>query len=468
MTRLPALFALTIATTSAPGVAQELQWSGEVSTAVGVRVLACADDCPLSNYTNRNILRLRLDSELTTRVAVRGEVGLYNLNEPKVATVEDSADSRNVVPVRVRVGEAWVDGYDLLTEGLDLRVGNQRIRWGTADGYSPTDRINPYDLEDPTLFDRRLPTPAAHLRYHLGDLTFSAAWLPFFVPALLAPDVVEIATSEEAARDVDIDFGDAEPPEIRDLDTRIILPPQTLGEMQVATRIQWAAPFGDFGLGYFYGRDTLPQLSGEVIPESFFSMEEVDVIVNVRYPRLQMLAADARAPLFAGMTGWLDLGVIFPTRTRLYISEERLEDLARLNIIDEPDGDVEVEIQSGEPYVTFATGLDRSFGPHVYLNVQYLYGFLFERNPQDLHHYAIATLRIPAQDAPVEWEVRAGAEANPALDAFGWLASSRLAVRHDDALELALSAQLQDGQTGSTLALFAPLSEVRLTAAARF
>ena len=461
---------LLAALVSSPAAAQSVDWSGSIYSSVGTSVWKCGlgDGCPLSNYNNRNILELRLDSELASSVIARGEVGLHNVNASSVERVPDSSDINRVQPVRLRAGEVWVEGYDVLVPRFDLRVGNQRIRWGTADGYSPSDRLNPYDLEDPTRFDERLPIPGVLARYHLGDFTFSLTWMPFFVPALLAADVVEIATSEEAAGEVEIDFGADDPPRVRELRTRVVLPPQNLTEMQYAARVQWTASIADFSLGYYWGRDTLPQLSGEIIPESFFSTEEVDIIVNLRYPRMQMIAADARAPLFGGLTGWLDAAFIIPTRTRLYISEERLSDLARLNIIEEPDGDVESVIQSGKPYPTFVAGLDRTFGDLIYLNLQYLYGFIFERNPEDLHHYALLAMRLPSYDAPVEWELRGGAEATPGFDAFGWLASTSVSIRHDDVFKVSLLGLLQSGQPGSTLRLFSLLSEVRLAASAQF
>jgi len=38
-----------------------------------------------------------------------------------------------------------------LTSTLDIRIGRQRIAWGTADKLNPTDNLNPDDLED--IFD---------------------------------------------------------------------------------------------------------------------------------------------------------------------------------------------------------------------------------------------------------------------------------------------------------------------------
>ena len=450
-------------------VAQErVAWSGSVTSSVGMKLWTCeSGTCPLTNYNNRNTLKLQLDANITERVAAVAAIDVRNINEAQITTVEDSSSVQNVQPVTFLVQSAYVDAYDMLP-GLDLRVGAQRIKWGTADGFSPTDRINAFDLQDPIYFDKRLAAVAATGAYHFDDFVFTASWIPFFTPALLAPEIVDVATSEEARSTIEVDIGSQEPPDIRELRTRIELPAATLENMQYAARLQWRAPIADLSVGYFYGRDSLPNLSGEIVPETFFSREELDIIANLRYPKLQMIAADARAPLFADISGWIDFGLMIPASTKVFISEERLEALVRLGIIDSVDGPVETQVQTGEVYPNFAVGFDRSFGQWIYVNVQYLYGFLFERNPGDLHHYGLMNLRIPALDNWWEIDLRGGIEANPDFDAFGWLASGRVTTRFDDVFRVSLLGMVQNGQKGTTLRLFRQISEVRLEAGVDF
>lgn len=450
-------------------MASELTWEGGVSTNLGVGLLACPD-CDYLPYENRNAFDLGLQADITPGVGARAAITLRNENRPELFRLEDTADSRNIQLVRLLVTDAWVEGYDLLVRGLDLRVGAQTIRWGTGDGYSPSDRINPLDLSDPIYFDRRLAVPAVNARYHVGQFILQGVWVPFFVPSLLNDSVVDIVAGDDAADNVDLDDGfDLDGPEVDRIRTRVNTPDATLSESAFAFRALWAASVGDFSLGYLYGRDSLPQLSGEVIPENFFDGQTTDLIINLRYPRLQMISADARVPIARAWTAWADIALFLPSRTTVFISESRLRDLERLNAIDNvPEGGVVAEIQSGDPYTNIMLGVDNRFGRMLYMNLQYIHGFLFERNPGDLNHFLIAALRVPADDARISAELRAGGESTQQFDAFGFTSSLRLRYRHADALQFALVGTYQDGMDGTTLRLFRRFSEARVEVSARF
>ncbi|MFU8804552.1 MAG: DUF1302 family protein [Bradymonadaceae bacterium] len=450
--------------------AETLEFSGSLSSSFGVFLFRCDPDCLYTDYENRNIFELALDADLGTSVAARAGVSLHNSNRPSVARAEDSAQIENLQDLSIRITDAWVMGYDLGVDGLDVRIGAQSVLWGTGDGFSPTNRLNPYDLSDPVHFDRRLATPAVLASYHISSFTVSGTWFPFFVPSLLSRRVIQGLLNADAADDIDLDTNlSGNTLEIDQVRTRVVLPDQTLSQSAFALRAAWAAPIADFAVGYYYGRDHLPQLSGEVIPENFFSGQTTDLIVNLRYPRLQMIAAEMRAPLFGSWTGWIDAALIIPSATRIFITRSRLQDLERLGAIDEaPDEDISAVIQTGQPYPNFLIGADTSIGTRVYLNFQYLHGFLFERNAAGLHHYGLIGLRAPAIEAPFEFELRGGVEANRPFDAFGFLTQLRFTYRHADMLELSALGTVQTGHGGTTLGLFTGLSEVRLTASAHF
>ncbi len=465
--------ALALAITTAPALAlgDDLEFSGEISSTLGVFLFTCQADCEYLDHQNRNTLDLALDADLDDDVAARGAVSLRNDNIPELHTVGDSADISNLQPVRIRVTDAWVEGRDLGLDGFDLRVGAQTLRWGTGDRFSPTDRLNPFDLSDPAHFDRRLATPAVHASYYRSPFTVSATWFPFFIPSLMNQRVIDTITDDEVEDDAHFaDEIDGELPDINRISTRANIPSQTLFESAVALRAEWASRWADIAAGWYMGRDHLPQLSGEVIPENFFDGETTDLIVNLAYPNIQMFAAEARFPFLESWTGWVDAALILPSSTEIFITRSRLEDLERLGAIDEaPDEDVVATTQSGDPYVNFLVGVDRSVGTAAYLNFQYLHGFLFERNPEDLHHYGLVGFSAPARILPTfEIDIVAGVEANRSFDAFGLLNQTRLIYRPADALELSTSATLQIGQPGTTVSTFYELSEVRVSAAAFF
>lgn len=77
------------------------------------------------------------------------------------------------------VDEAYLDYYG---DSFDLRVGKQRVSWGTAVELNPTNILNPVDLSEP-LGDRRAVW-MAKLDYYTGNgLQVTGVYIPFFEPA---------------------------------------------------------------------------------------------------------------------------------------------------------------------------------------------------------------------------------------------------------------------------------------------
>jgi hypothetical protein len=75
--------------------------------------------------------------------------------------------------------EAYV-GFSL--GRLDLRIGQQRIAWGSSDAYAPNDVLNGRDVRNPLLFDSEmlvLPTPAVRADVDVGFGVVSLVLEPF-------------------------------------------------------------------------------------------------------------------------------------------------------------------------------------------------------------------------------------------------------------------------------------------------
>src|SRR5687768_10469809 len=85
-----------------------------------------------------------------------------------------------------RTRARWISAYWFLRSSrVDLRIGQQKIRWGKADGINPSDFFTPIDytillpLED----DRYLSVPAVRLDVHMSDTdSLSAVIEPDFTP----------------------------------------------------------------------------------------------------------------------------------------------------------------------------------------------------------------------------------------------------------------------------------------------
>lgn len=77
------------------------------------------------------------------------------------------------------------DAYVNLTgQGVNLKVGNQIVRWGKTDGFSPLDNLNPEDFRDGIggrREDRKLQIPMVNLELYPGMFTLQGIYIPFFI-----------------------------------------------------------------------------------------------------------------------------------------------------------------------------------------------------------------------------------------------------------------------------------------------
>ncbi|MBI4509985.1 MAG: hypothetical protein HY698_10155 [Deltaproteobacteria bacterium] len=77
---------------------------------------------------------------------------------------------------------------------VSARVGQQVIRWGSTDSYSPNDVVNPVDYREglpPSFETPLLPVPALQVQASAGPLGLEGVYVPFFVPhrfALMGTD----------------------------------------------------------------------------------------------------------------------------------------------------------------------------------------------------------------------------------------------------------------------------------------
>ena len=97
---------------------------------------------------NENRLTLKLSKKITDNSKFYSEVWLRNIGLPQVSSSADLYNKGIIDPYNLEIREAYVQLYGFLSPKLDLKIGRQRITWGTADKLNPTDNLNPYDLED--------------------------------------------------------------------------------------------------------------------------------------------------------------------------------------------------------------------------------------------------------------------------------------------------------------------------------
>ncbi len=85
-----------------------------------------------------------------------------------------------------RLREAYLDAY---FPKLDIRIGQQQIIYGKAEGVFITDIVSPKDLSEfllPDFDEIRMGVTAVKLNYFFGMNNLEAVWVPVFTPTRIA------------------------------------------------------------------------------------------------------------------------------------------------------------------------------------------------------------------------------------------------------------------------------------------
>ncbi len=161
--------------------AKEIEVSGMLRSYIGARVQE--EDIPVTEQT----VDLSLESW--------GDISEILINP--YAYVAENGE------VDMGFSEAYIDFF---LPGIDLRLGQQAVVWGQAEGAFITDIVSPQDLRSFILADFseiRKGVPAVKADSYFGHLTMEAVWIPRFVPTSLPGEnsiwyVPEMTTAESA------------------------------------------------------------------------------------------------------------------------------------------------------------------------------------------------------------------------------------------------------------------------------
>ncbi len=432
--------------------ADGLSGNGHVEAHVRVATTGCTPmtpgDCGFVDFRDAAVLGGAVTAAFAEGRARADAAADLRLHAGTALNVlEDAGSVGAVQPWSVKLHRAAVSASG---SALRVAVGADTLRWSVADGVAPADLLNPYDLEDPTRFDRRLAVPMVHGAWFRGRTEIAAAWAPFFVPALLPTAQVDLLAG---AREV---FAVGEPTDVRDIEGRVTLPEPGLAASGFAGRVATGVGPVDASLSFTHARDSLPQVDGTVRLVGFATDEErVDVGVPVTYPSQDALAVSLRGEAPGEVGAWGEAVLVFPERTSATLDASQLADLVVLGALDAVPDPVPVTVtQDGQPYVRWVVGVERTFGP-VYLQAQWLHGFPTERQAADLRDYGLVAARVTLADRWV-LALRGGVEGVGA----GGMAGAELAWLHGDAAELTLGGWWVDGREGSALRGFRTTSHV--------
>ncbi len=454
--RLVAITALLLAAGRAR--AQDVAWGGRVEVNLRAGTTGCTlltpGDCPWLDFGDAAVAAGWLQAS-APGVSARAAGDLRLHPGTAASDLVDVSDPDLVRPWSFKLEDAWVR-FD--RGAVQLQLGAQKVRWGVADGVRPADVVNPYDLEDPTRFDRRLAVPMARGRVSLARQALELVVVPWFTPALVHPDLVDL---DGDGQDY-LEALSAEGVQVGVFESRPEVPPASLSEVAVGGRWSWASPVGDLAVSAYRGRDSLPQVDGELVITGFATDgDRVDLGVPIAWPRLVQVAGSWRGELGWDVAGWVEAALVFPEATEVVFSRGQLENLVELGTLEEvPDPLPTVVTQDGEPYARWIAGVERFFGP-VYANLQWLHGFPTERQRSDLRDYGLLALRW-SPGGP--WAVRLGV----VTDLQGVLGTAGLDLLVADLAEGWLEAAQVAAPDGAALAAFAAASHVGVGSRLRF
>ncbi|MFN3182512.1 MAG: hypothetical protein ACE37F_10980 [Nannocystaceae bacterium] len=359
---------------------------------------------------NENRLEFTLRYQPNEHIAIVGNVEPVFLGVAQAQFLDDLATRQLLTPFHVESDAAYVGIYDLLPN-FDLKVGRQIVQWGTADKFNPTNNINPDDLEDRPLFTEPIANQMVVADFAPLDdkLWFQAVYVPLFYPALLPPSASaglqdpqspvpfalesDVAKIEELQNTLDLSRG-----LVPTVAATVRMPKRRFSDGQSAIKLGTSLGGVDASISYYNGRHDIPMplrvdSSTKDPVEGPVDQEECcyrsDVVLN--YPRMQVLGLDfaTQLPFLNDLGLWGEGALFFPTAQDLYIEFPIPVDVTPDDDIIDPVGELAGPAVSGRPYIKATAGFDYTFGKHVYVQAQYLRGFIDEFGADHIGNYFV-------------------------------------------------------------------------------
>lgn len=324
---------------------------------------------------NENRLTLRFDKKITNSSKFYSEVWLRNIGLPNIASSGDLYNKGIVDPYNFEIREAYVQLFGFLTKNLDLKIGRQRITWGTADKLNPTDNLNPNDLEDILDFGRHRGSDAISFNYYFNsDFSLQGVFIPFFQPANMPVGLFANALNPT----MELPQGMV----LKGYSDIIQMPKYNLGESTVAGgKFKGMVKGVDFSLSYVWGRDGLPFATRNTfVPVD--ALGGININSQLSFARTHIIGADL-ATSIAGFGFWAEAAAFITEKDVIMTNDFS----AFYPMSPVPVTRDSILLNKTKPYIKFVLGGDYNFSDGSYLNFQYLHGFIHERGNENLNDY---------------------------------------------------------------------------------
>jgi len=361
---------------------------------------------------NENRLEFYFAYTPNEHIQVVGDIEPVFMGTNQSRELDDLASMQYMNRFHVESDAAYVALTDV-APGLDIKVGRQIVVWGTADKFNPTNNINPDDLEDRPLFTEPIANQMVVIDYNpLQDkVWFQGVYVPLFYPALLPPSAAaglkdpyaEVPFANDADKAKIFYLQDVFlPTNIKYLPRvvgHVVMPEQSLSNGQAAAKVGSRLGEIDFSLSYYYGRHDIP-LPAEVKSTQLVPFDKPPVDgywlqsdAYLIYPRMQVIGADFATQVgFLGNMGvWGEMGLFIPKEERLRIEMPLAfgVDVTPNDGIANPVKAVDGIAVPKTPFIKATAGVDYTFGKHVYVQAQYLRGFIDEFGASHIGNYVV-------------------------------------------------------------------------------
>jgi hypothetical protein len=354
-----------------PVQAQQVRLGGFVQ--LDRRLALGGDSVRLADFYN--VFRPELSASFGGRVDLVVSLDFRFYDFTAARSTDDLKDADLHFPSSFTVWEAQARISGFLFDPLDLTIGKQRVRWGTADGLNPTDRFSPYDLSDLTDFTARIPTWAVRAECYVTDeWRVEGVWTPTAHGPLLPPGA-DGALGKAGGR---MPSGS-----VPSWEEHFEAPSRRLSNSQYGLKAAGHAAGLDVSLSYFDGFDGIPAAERVLLvgKDGASASQTFDGHAWTALPRIRVLGGDV-ATEWRGIGLWGEGAVVFPERMELVTDVVASGDSVRDRVV-APDR---------RPYATWTLGGDYTFPGGWYLNVQWAHGLFLERGADELHDYLLGKL----------------------------------------------------------------------------
>jgi len=323
---------------------------------------------------NENRLSFKLNKKITDNSKFYSEVWFRNIGLPQYSSSADLYNKGITDPYNLELREAYVELYGFLFENLDVKIGRQIITWGTADKLNPTDNLNPYDLEDILDFGRHRGSEAINMTYYLNnEFSLQAVYIPLFQPANMPVGIFANALNPS----MELPQGMT----LMGFTDQINRPSYNLGESATAgIKFKGFASGFDFSLSYLWGRDGMPFATYNTFTPLDMT-GGVTINSELSFARTHIFGLDLAGGI-GGVGVWAEAAAFLPD------SEVNMTtNLSALYPMSPVPVTIDTTVLDKEIYLKYVVGADYTFGNGMYINFQYLHGFINERGNDNLNDY---------------------------------------------------------------------------------